>query len=303
MSVKAEGNHYFKNIDFPVAICRISDKVGPQHEHDLTEVNHYHNFAELVVVLKGRGMQWIEGMEFEVSAGDIFLLQGEQSHYFTHRDGLQLYNIMIDIDELAMPMEHLKKIPGYHALFSLEPESREKQSFGSCLHLRARDLAQCEALISSMAHEIEGQLPGFQAALTGLLIELMVFLSRKYSQTVSIKGQALLRLGEVIGALESDFKRVWTLNDLAEKACMSSSNLLVVFKEATGTSPIDYLIGIRLRNAAELLRSTDQSITEISFNTGFKDSNYFTRQFHKRYGISPSKYRKQINAQPIHYLG
>lgn len=297
MSIKAEGIHYFQHPDFPVAVCHISDQSGPQHEYDLTEVKHFHNFAELVVVLKGRGMQWIEDREFEVSAGDIFLLQGEQSHYFTHREGLQLYNIMINIDELAMPMEQLNKIAGYHALFVLEPGYREKQNFGSCLHLRARDLARCETLISAMESEINGKVPGFQAALTGLLIELMVFLSRKYSQTVSIKGQALLRLGEVIGTLESDYKRAWKLSELAAKACMSSSNLLVVFKEATGTSPIDYLIGIRLRNAAELLRSTNQTITEISFNTGFKDSNYFTRQFQKRYAITPSKYRKRINPQ------
>ncbi|MCK5835524.1 MAG: helix-turn-helix domain-containing protein [Lentisphaeria bacterium] len=295
MSVKAEGIHYFQNPDFPVALCHISDQPGSQHEHDLTEVNHFHNFAELVVVLKGRGVQWIEGIEFEVSAGDVFLLQGDQSHFFSHREGLELYNIMIDIDELAMPMEQLKKIPGYHALFTLEPEYREKKKFGSCLHLKSSNLGRCETLISAMVREIKAEVPGFQAALIGLLTELLVFLSRKYSETVSIKGQALLRLGEVIGALESDLKRQWKLEDLASRACMSSSNLLVVFKEATGTSPIDYLIGIRLRTAAELLRSTNQSITEIAFATGFKDSNYFTRQFNKRYSVSPSKYRKRIN--------
>jgi AraC-like DNA-binding protein len=73
---------------------------------------------------------------------------------------------------------------------------------------------------------------------------------------------------------------------------MSKSNLLAVFKEATGHSPIEYLIRLRLHNAAEMLASTSLSISEIAAECGFADSNYLTRQFRKIYNISPREFRK-----------
>ncbi len=74
---------------------------------------------------------------------------------------------------------------------------------------------------------------------------------------------------------------------------MSEGNLHKVFKEATGQSPIDYLIKLRLQRSMDLLSDTGLSITEIAFKTGFNDSNYFTRHFKKIIGTTPSRYRKQ----------
>ena len=66
----------------------------------------------------------------------------------------------------------------------------------------------------------------------------------------------------------------------------------VRFKEATGYSPIDYLIRIRLHKAAEMLVSTSSTISEISPECGFADSNYLTRQFRKVYKVSPREFRR-----------
>jgi AraC family L-rhamnose operon transcriptional activator RhaR/AraC family L-rhamnose operon regulatory protein RhaS len=60
-----------------------------------------------------------------------------------------------------------------------------------------------------------------------------------------------------------------------------------------GTSPIANLVQLRVNRAAALLRQTNQSVTEIAFQVGFHDSNYFTRQFHKLLGVTPRQYRHQ----------
>ncbi|MBT3191025.1 MAG: helix-turn-helix transcriptional regulator, partial [Verrucomicrobia bacterium] len=74
---------------------------------------------------------------------------------------------------------------------------------------------------------------------------------------------------------------------------MSESSLLRAFKQATARAPTQYLLELRLRRARHLLRYTRLNVTEIAFQTGFNDSNYFARQFRKGVGTSPREYRRQ----------
>ncbi len=74
---------------------------------------------------------------------------------------------------------------------------------------------------------------------------------------------------------------------------MSKNHFLRVFRQCYGTSPINYLIRLRLEKSCELLEHSGKNITEIAFEAGFSDSNYYTRQFSKTYGMSPRAYRQQ----------
>ena len=93
-STTAGGIHYFGLTGFPLAVRRVHTNSAPSHAHDLTEVEHSHDFCELVIVTNGSAMHWLEGHDFPVTAGDVFLLQGQQSHYFHDRRDLDLINIM-----------------------------------------------------------------------------------------------------------------------------------------------------------------------------------------------------------------
>ncbi|HBN38990.1 MAG TPA: AraC family transcriptional regulator, partial [Ruminococcaceae bacterium] len=63
------------------------------------------------------------------------------------------------------------------------------------------------------------------------------------------------------------------------------------FKKQTGTSPYDYLLGIRLTKAKELLKNTSLPISEISYQTGFANDSSFIYFFKKHEEISPLKFR------------
>jgi len=82
------------------------------------------------------------------------------------------------------------------------------------------------------------------------------------------------------------------LEDLAQRACMSTRNFTRCFKRGTGMSPIAFLQAVRLRHAAGLLKNSSERISEIAFQCGFRDSNYFTKMFALYYGVSPMAYRK-----------
>lgn len=68
-----------------------------------------------------------------------------------------------------------------------------------------------------------------------------------------------------------------------------------LFKKNGNTTIRQYILSQRLSAAAKLLSETDFSISEISKKTGFCDANYFTASFSKKYGITPTKYRRTVS--------
>jgi AraC-like DNA-binding protein len=293
-AIQACGAHYFGDEGYPIAVRVIYEARRPHHAHDLTEVLHYHDFAELVIVVKGCGVQHIDGRDYPVSAGDVFLLQGRQQHAFVKRKNMILFNVMFDARRLTLPEDELRRLPGYNALFVLEPSYRRRHNFTSRLHLERTALAHAESLLNAMSHESRNRSIGYEASLFGYFLGLMIFLSREYSKIETTNGQALLRIGELIGLLERHYARPWRLNDLAKAARMSESSLLTTFKDATGQSPIAYLIQLRIQRAAELLCRGARSISETAYTVGFEDSNYFSRQFRKTMRTSPREYRRRF---------
>ena len=298
-SIIADGIHYFGISGFPVTVRRVyTDRAHtPSHPHDLTEVEHSHDFYELVIVTRGSAVHWLEGMEFPVTAGDVFLLQGRQRHYFHDRKDLDLINVMYDPKKVALPENELRRMPGYCAMFMLEPTYRRQHRFASRLHLKRVPLARVEQLVEEMECECAEKEPGYEVTLRAKLLEVMIFLSRAYTETDTTEAEALLRVGNVIGALENGFYKDWKLDDLVGIAHMSRSNLMRIFRQATGQSPIEYLVRLRIQRAMELLRSTDLSITEIAMEVGFSDSNYFARQFRRALGESPRSFRAKKSVQ------
>ncbi len=83
------------------------------------------------------------------------------------------------------------------------------------------------------------------------------------------------------------------VEQLADLEHLSVSRYRTLFHEATGLSPLEYLISLRIRRACELLTQTNLSIREVGETVGYTDSLYFSRIFKKRTGQSPSGYQKQ----------
>jgi len=84
-----------------------------------------------------------------------------------------------------------------------------------------------------------------------------------------------------------------TLDDMARVAGLSPNHLLRTFKQIFGQTPYQYVIAKRIAYAQELLRSTDQSVTDICFAVGFTSLGSFSWWFRQRVGVSPTTYRQQ----------
>ena len=293
-TVKAVRSDFFPGEGCPIAMRTIQGDAPIQHEGDLTDIRHTHDFAELIIITRGGGMHWIDGISYEVAAGDIFLIQDNTEHYFQERHDLEMYNIMFDDKYLAEHLRSLRSLSGFNAFFLFEPIFRRRHAFMSKLHLAPELMNSLRKNLNGMLAEERSGLPGSDLMMLSKVLEIFVLIAREYSRSSNSKAQTLYRLGEVISRMENQYSENWTVARLSRIAAMAPSTFLGVFKEAMGTSPIEYLLNLRITKAAGLLVNSRKSITEIAQDCGFKDSNYFSRQFRNYYNCSPREYRKRF---------
>ncbi|OGJ86582.1 MAG: hypothetical protein A2487_11710 [Candidatus Raymondbacteria bacterium RifOxyC12_full_50_8] len=251
---------------------------------------HSHAFTELVVILGGNAVHYSRADSYDIMAGDCFVV--ERAHGYKESNKLSLVNILFIPEQLPVPWNEARKLPGYHAFFALEPQYRKLHNFRSRLRLEPSGLAHVSELIDTIEQELHKKNAGYEIMATGLFMQLISFISRAYSRMQGTEYADLMGLSEVISHIERNFADEIRMADLAAMAAMSESRLLRAFRRATGHAPIDYLIHLRIRQACGLLRQKESTITAIAYQTGFNDSNYFTRQFRRIMGMSPRQFRK-----------
>lgn len=274
---------WFHPDGFPISV----ERREPQEAFE----PHAHEFAELVIVTGGKCLHVTGNDSWELTAGDVFVIAGLSEHEYRNLEDLRLVNILYQPNQLKMGLMDLTSVAGYHALFTLQPSRRNRQSTKGRLHLNAKEMAQIIELADRLDYELKTRDPGFGFMATATFMQLIGQLSRFYGSSPSPDGKALLRIGEALSHLERNIHQEVNLEELANIASMSQRSFLRVFQSATGASPLAWVLGQRINRACSLLRRTDRRITEIAFDVGFNDSNYFTRQFRKITGFSPREYR------------
>lgn len=295
---RALGQHYFTNDNCRINLSRVDRRHNLTHPYDLTETDHYHDFVEVVFILNGLGTQVLEGNEYQVSAGDVFVLQGHQRHYFKDAGHVEIVNLMFDgINTPGLISAKIRQLEGYKALFILEPRYRGTHHFKNMLRLTRNELAAIEVILNTMFHEQQHQQEGYELILAHRLEELVILLSRHYSSIETGRANVLVRIGQVIDYIENNFQENITILALSEKACMSKRNFMRIFKGAVGMSPISYLSQVRLQKARMMLRESNDQIAIISLKCGFTNSNYFIKCFKKSYGVTPFKFRMQFKSR------
>ena len=102
------------------------------------------------------------------------------------------------------------------------------------------------------------------------------------------------RIELVITQIDMDVARAWETAELAALVNLSASRFRHLFKEETGESVGSYLRERRLERAELLLRTTFLSIKEVMSEAGVSSMSHFVEYFKRRYGVTPSGYRKQL---------
>ncbi len=149
-----------------------------------------------------------------------------------------------------------------------------------CLHMVARDYGSAVAADSARLAVAPLHRAGGQAQ--------FVVRNRQPANT---------ELDRVLAWIETHADRRLTLGDIAAQAAASVRTLNRRFQAETGQTPIQWLTGVRVRHAQELLERTSESVEKIGYRVGFESPANFREQFKRVAGVSPQAYRTTFRGQ------
>lgn len=94
--------------------------------------------------------------------------------------------------------------------------------------------------------------------------------------------------------IQENYKSEITIKELAQMCHFCEQYFITFFRKVVGISCVAYINQFRLKTAAEMLRTTDMSVSEIAFECGFRNLSNFNRQFKDYFRTTPKEFRKSV---------
>lgn len=235
---------------------------------------YWHEQLEIIYIKDGDGILTLNGTEYNVAPGDIYIVNCNDLHYFEKSTFTLHFSITIDAS-------FFDKVEFGH--FRFTPHIKGDKYF-------------CD-IFETIFHEYDKSNDGWDMTILGNVYFLITHLLRNYKQstltqkTLNARKSKLKRLQSILDYISANYTEKISTSDLAELFHINKYYLCKIFKEETGQSLIDYINTYRIKCTLPLLTNTNESIERIAERAGFSDSNYYSRIFKRCMNMSPGKYR------------
>lgn len=250
-------------------------------------VPHYHEDIEIVTVKEGSMAYSVNGKTLMLNAGDTIVVNSNQIHYsMCINDEVAKYVIFIAhpgilANSVAVEMQAIRPITD-------NPDIP---------YLRFRYINQYTETI----RELMLGMPDIRHdpfAITKQFYQIWDII-RKQAETLgatteeSVSDPRMQSFKAMMHFISTSYQEQISLEDIASSGNISKSLCNTLFHQYVGESPINYLMHLRARKVAELLRSGNKSMSEIASLTGFSGVSYMSETFKKFFEQTPRDYRKQ----------
>jgi AraC family L-rhamnose operon transcriptional activator RhaR len=241
---------------------------------------HDYEFNEIVIVLSGNGWHVLNDEPRLITCGELLYIQAEDRHAFEEVNDLYLTNVLYCPELLSV---------------ASGPEEMDGGSAAQRRNWQVTEevLKQVRPLLDRLHQETRSSDPLAGVMAESLFLQLAVTLCRgRFAADGELLPSTSL-IGHVLTFLRHNYTRQIDFDDVARRFGYSLRNFSRVFHDATATTPHNYLVRLRLGHAMRALRAGDACVTDVAFDSGFNDSNYFSFAFKKLTGLSPKEYRRQ----------
>ncbi|HCE43138.1 MAG TPA: hypothetical protein DET40_06300 [Lentisphaeria bacterium] len=245
--------------------------------------HRHHDFYDMTYVVSGRLFNRINGNVIEQFPGSLLLVNVNDIHEVWGED-VEFINLVFFEKEIRNLMRDMQS--------SFRDGSRSFLNFD-------------RTIVSKIP---ENERPHFEVSMRNLmnvhgkpqaLLAFRIFLYRTIMEyffpdsSHHIQGDEMPDwIIKCLNEIHNGHERNWTLNGIRQICGRSKEHICRAFRKHLGITPSQLINEYRLERAGRLLRFTNQTVSEISFGTGFNNLSYFNRIFLKKYGTSPVKYRK-----------
>lgn len=246
---------------------------------------HIHPYYEIFYLINGDCTFFLNHNIYQLNRGDLVIVPKGEIHNATYPElgTSERYVVCFRESNLSWLEEFIGK--------DMLSETIE----GGVISIPERRREYVESLMAKMVFENDGPDMLSPAFIKTGLVELFLFIIRcqRFEQNVikeiDVDNQLMQ---EIATYIYQNYDKRLTLVGMSEKFNISRSYLSKKFKVVTGFGFKEYVVNVRIKNACRLLLETNKSITDIAFECGFNDSNYFGDAFRHVKGMSPNKYRK-----------
>ena len=265
--------------------CRFDGYSGPCVDW------HWHATLEINVCVSGVLKTSTQRGEYIVREGDAVLVNANVLHRneaYEGAPGVRVQTHMFDRSLVAA---------------AELPQRRYVAPVVECTLLDAlplfRENAEHRAVLEALDRAFEAageEKDGYELEICGLLNRAW---QGVYALTLPVIGarqplprMETARLKQMLGFIREHYAEDISPADVAASAGVCERECFRCFRQELGTTPLATLTDFRLRRAAELLRETDRSVSDIAAACGFATSSYFGKVFRRRMNLSPLAYRR-----------
>lgn len=262
---------------------------------------HFHEEYELVMIDKSEGTKFIGDKVSNFEEGDLMLIGPKIPHFF--RNNIEYYKknknleassvfIHFTRDCLGKNFFELPEMKGVHKLledaqFALEINGKIKPYIIHKLHNMYSE-SSAQRLVSLLDILVT----------TSESNEFNTVLSSKYYETKNVNApydsEETNRINAIFAYIMKNFTREIYVSEIAAALHMSNASFSRYFKHHTRKTFSDYVTELRISHACKLLMMEDQSISRISFESGFENLSNFYKHFRKITGVIPKEYRRRF---------
>lgn len=233
---------------------------------------HWHDYFEFEIILSGEGRHIYNNNVYTLSPGCAYLLCYSDFHSVEPLCDLELINVRFNEAILDPALLSAIRLGGkFNCIF---------------------DKGESEAIIetiSLLSKEALSNMPFSNLISSSLINRIVVEMVRKCgANTTEVSKTPVQR---AIYYIYENFREELTLSSLAKELSISQNHLGMLIKRETGLSFNEYLNSVRLKYACDLLKTTELSVKEVAFSSGYGSVEYFLFIFKQKLKTTPSKYR------------
>ncbi len=246
---------------------------------------HFHDFYELSLIYEGESDFLVNGEQIKILPGTIHLVTPSDYHMQMTGEGqtFRYYNFIFAPDILDDKLA----------------EALENHTHPICLKLDSNKADEIFSLAKKLLEEYDSLVADNASPFCEEFIErgielLCIYIARALPHKDSYEEDHLLPIRQALSIVRRDYRQTITLQDISQKIFLSPAYFSQLFHKTVGVPFSAYLTDYRLQIASRYLSSNTLPLKEISLLCGFPTFPYFSAAFKKRFGVSPSAYRKKI---------
>ncbi len=248
-----------------------------------TSIPHFHQEMEILYVLSGRVAISGSDYNYVLEPEDFIVLNPYEHHEMYAGEGCHTISGYISPDILQQAQ--LGRIS------CCSRTSSENKEYSSLLRTKLAVLFKYH-MQSSQTQKLYS---------LSQIFGLLAILKNQFETTENTSGSSHRdadRIQKVLTYIGKHYYKNLSLEEVAKHVYLSKSHLSREFQKQMGLSFSDYLRKLRLNRAANLLRYTDRTITDIALDCGFSNANTMILNFRSEYLETPGAYRRKYAAGP-----